>query len=116
MFDGSPDGVEVVGRGAGGDQHQVGKLHHGADQAGNLGRGIDDGEAEAAGAGLFDALGQIGKGGGEEHRSFRLAPVPPGGEATLGIGVEQHDGSVAGPFRLDGEVTAEGCFPRPAFL
>ena len=55
--DGAPDRIEVVGRRAGGDQHQVGEFDHGTDEAGGLRRRVDDDQLEPPCPGLGDVLG-----------------------------------------------------------
>jgi hypothetical protein len=72
--------------------------------------------AEALLAQHFEVGAEPGNRGLGESGHFGLALVPPVGERALGIDVDQADGPVADPLRLDGEMARQGGLARPALL
>jgi hypothetical protein len=71
------------------------------DRVGDGGRGVDDDEAKSGASEMGDAGLKLAGGDVREGRRLRLPGVPPFGERSLRIGVDQGDRSVASRLGLD---------------
>jgi hypothetical protein len=116
MIDRGADGAQVVRARPGRDDHEVGVGDDLDDRGGDGRRRVDDDQPGAVVAEVADVWTQIGDGGLGEGRRRRLARVPPLGEAPLGIGVDDGDGSRAGHFGLDRDMPRERGLARAALL
>ena len=87
--------------------HTVGEVHRGP---GN------DNLHEALLAQYLEIGGKARDGGLREGRHLRLALVPPVGERSLRIDVDQHHGALTRQVRLHREVTGQGGLARSALL
>jgi hypothetical protein len=112
----APTARRSCGLGAGRHDNQFGDRDHALDRHGDRRRRIDDCKAEALLAqNLPDRRqprnGSLGKGG-----EFGLTLVPPIGQRTLRIDVDQDDRARARPLGLHSKVAGQGGLARSALL
>ena len=110
------DGAEVVRAGARRDDDQFGDRNHALDRHGDRRRRVDDGEFEALLAQDFKVGSQPRDRGLGKGRKVGFAFVPPVGERTLRVDIDEDDRARAGKLRLHREMTRQGGFTRPALL
>ena len=116
QIDRRPHGAQVMRAGAGRHDDQFGHRNHALDRHRDGGRRIDHGQLEA----LLAQHGQVRResrhGGLGKGGVFRLAFVPPVGQRTLRVDVDQDDRPGASALGLHGEVSGQGRLARSALL
>jgi hypothetical protein len=98
------------------DDDQLGHRDDRLDRHRDRRRSIDHRQAEALLAQDRKVAGQARDGRLGESGELVLAFVPPVGQRTLGVDVDQHDRSETGSLSLNGEVPGQGRLARSALL